>query len=125
MLSHSWHDHFRTRLNAILRQRGIRSKELALALDVHPNTIARWRNGPNTSGISAGSLVELSGALEMSPAEWFLQAAPATIAEEKLRRVLQYLQSLDETQLDYFLTIVVRMIDFAESRSAAPKGVAK
>ena len=89
-----------------MRRRRIAGKELAQGLDVHPNTITRWRNGRNGSGISAGALVDLSRFLGMSPAEWFLESAATPAIQEKLRGVLRYMESLDQGQLDRYLTLV-------------------
>jgi len=123
MASDGWSAYFRTRFNDILRHRRIKGKEVAQALDVHPNTIARWRNATNTCGISAASLVELSQYLNMSPAQWFLKTAGTPGVQKKLRRVLDYMESLDEAQLDRFLTMrtrpvqekLRRVLDYMES----------
>ena len=116
MPSDGWYKDFRTRLNNVLVQRRIQSKELAAALGVSANTIARWRNARTTRGISVDALVNVSEYLEMSPAEWFLESRRMSHVDDKLRRVLKYMESLDGPQLDHFLTVVNWMIDFAEGR---------
>lgn len=125
MPSNGWTSRFRTQLNDVMQRRRLGSKELAKALHVHANTIARWRNAGNARGISVDSLVDLSKLLAMPPAVWFLKSAATPAIEDELRRVLDYVEHLDEAELGHFLGLVGRIIDFAEDRSSRVKGVTR
>lgn len=119
-----WSAQFRLRLKAVMKERDIKGCKLANEIDVRPNTIARWRNEDGRCGIRAVQLVGLSKYVGVLPAEWFLKCAGTTGVGQKLRDFLDYIEGLDEGELDHFLTLVKRVIDFAESRSAKEGDVA-
>jgi transcriptional regulator with XRE-family HTH domain len=118
MARDGWSAHFRDYLVEVMQEQGIKAKELATHLGVHANTIARWRNVQGTCWIPAASLVALSEYLGVCSAEWFLKCAVAPGVGKRLRIILRYMDSLDEPQLDHFLSIVERVINFAERQSA-------
>lgn len=125
MPADQWSHAFGNRLNELLGRRNVSGKELADAVGVHVNTIARWRRGRHTSKITPGLLVDLSRCLAISPAVWFLESGAPTGLDAKLRRLTDYMCGLNNDELDHFLSLVQRIIDFAERHIGNVEGDAE